>query len=535
MEQLEKLLPHTRRAFVLGLSLALAVLATTILAGWLFVRGLVRQQIAQRDAEALHATTLMEQLDARNGNSEPLENDEQIGFDAAILASRLKGVMGIRFFDPGGQFTDAFPASIQPQTLGNGALLAVRQFKPHARFQPATRLTEVFIWRPEFATGSVARVPTLEVTVPLHRRDERKLAGAAQFILEGASIAEEYARLDRHLSLLAALAFAVAGGALAFMLWPAFRQVERLNEQLAQRSERLLRANEELALAARASALGAVSAHLMHGLKNPLASLAEFVHNRREGTGSAPPDEWQDALTAAQRMQALVEQTLEVLADARGGPAYEITAQELAAAACERVAPLARRRGVTLSLEGDAASRLSSRAANLLSLILVNLLENALQATPSGGKVALRVTLEEGRLSLAVRDAGSGFPPHLRARLFLPCKSTRDGGSGIGLAICKQLASYLGADLELVASGPTGCQFVLGLPVAAGQACLRMGPEPDGTAGLGASAQPAGANIGRCRPVGVPARAENSPKPSFSRIFPGTAPWHAACGRDESP
>ena len=141
MEQLEKLLPHTRRAFVLGLSLALAVLATTILAGWLFVRGLVRQQIAQRDAEALHATTLMEQLDARNGNSEPLENDEQIGFDAAILASRLKGVMGIRFFDPGGQFTDAFPASIQPQTLGNGALLAVRQFKPHARFQPATRLT----------------------------------------------------------------------------------------------------------------------------------------------------------------------------------------------------------------------------------------------------------------------------------------------------------------------------------------------------------------------------------------------------------
>jgi hypothetical protein len=78
---------------------------------------------------------------------------------------RLSSGGGVRFFDPGGQFTDAFPASIQPQTLGNGALLAVRQFKLHARFQPATRLTEVFVWRPECATGRIARVPTLEVTL----------------------------------------------------------------------------------------------------------------------------------------------------------------------------------------------------------------------------------------------------------------------------------------------------------------------------------------------------------------------------------
>ena len=75
------------------------MLAATILSGLLFVRGLVREQIAQRDAEALHATTLMEQLDAAALNGKEVRDDAQIGFDAAVLASRLKGVMGIRFFD----------------------------------------------------------------------------------------------------------------------------------------------------------------------------------------------------------------------------------------------------------------------------------------------------------------------------------------------------------------------------------------------------------------------------------------------------
>ena len=82
-------MPRTRRAFWLGVGLALTVLAATIVAGGLFVRGLVREQIARRDAEALHATTLMEQLDAESLNGNELRSEQQIGFDAAILASRL--------------------------------------------------------------------------------------------------------------------------------------------------------------------------------------------------------------------------------------------------------------------------------------------------------------------------------------------------------------------------------------------------------------------------------------------------------------
>lgn len=464
---LEKLMPRTRRAMALGIVLALAVLAATILTGWWFVRGLVREQIAQRDAEALHATTLMEQLDAVSLNGNEVRTEEQIGFDAAILASRLKGVMGIRFYDTNGTFADSFPATILPLPLRRSAFESVRALKPHSHFSRATPLGAVFIYRPEFATNPVSRVPTLEVTVPLHRRAASQFAGAAQFIVEGESIAAEFARLDHHLTQISLITFGVASLLLVAMLWPAFRRVEKLHHDLVRRGERLQRANEELALAARASAVGAISAHLMHGLKNPLASLTHFVSSGGKGHADPAGEDWQDALTASRRMQSLVEQTLEVLGDARGEPAYELGVRELVADVEKRVAPAATRRQVKLSVFAEGNCTLSSRTANLASLVLVNLLENAIEATPAEKTASLMARREADRICFRVMDEGAGFPEQLRAHLFLPCKSTREGGSGIGLAISKQIADHLGAKLELAESSAQGCVFTLALPVTA--------------------------------------------------------------------
>jgi len=468
---LEKFMLRTRRAFAVGVGLALAVLAVTIVAGSLFVRSLVRQQIAQRDAEALYATTLMEQLNAAGENGIEFRDDEQIGFDAAVLASRLRGVMGIRLYDLNGQFKDSFPVNIMPQPLGHAPLSAVRAGKPHSKFSPDMPLSDVFIYMPQFATGQVARVPILQVTVPLHGRDPQKLIGAAQFIVEGHSIAREYAHLDQHLTQIGVLTFLVAGGLLVSLLWLALRHVEKLNSELAHRSERLLRANEELALAARAAALGAVSAHLMHGLKNPLASLSQFVTERTSANTPLNDADWQDALTAARRMQSLVEQTLEVLANARGRPTYEVTIRELVDDVRRRVEPLAVKRAVELLTKVDVEQLLSSHKANLASLILVNLVENAIEATPAGKTVTLGAVIQGDGLVFRVRDEGPGFPEHLRKQLFLPCKSTKEAGSGLGLAISKKIADYLGARLELETTSPEGCVFALNLPMlsAAGQ------------------------------------------------------------------
>jgi signal transduction histidine kinase len=127
------------------------------------------------------------------------------------------------------------------------------------------------------------------------------------------------------------------------------------------------------------------------------------------------------------------------------------------------------RREVMLTTKVEAKCALSSRTANLISLILVNLLENAIEATPPDGKVSLAITSQGEQVYFRVRDEGAGFPEDFRERLFLPCKSTREGGCGIGLAISKQIANYLGARLELEESSSQGSILLLALPASACQ------------------------------------------------------------------
>jgi signal transduction histidine kinase len=105
-----------------------------------------------------------------------------------------------------------------------------------------------------------------------------------------------------------------------------------------------------------------------------------------------------------------------------------------------------------------------NRAANLVALILANLVQNAVEVTPRHGTVRLQLSNSREQLIWEVHDQGPGFPADRQP--FLPCPSRKEGGSGIGLAISKQLALHLGAELELRHSSPAGCVFALALPAS---------------------------------------------------------------------
>jgi signal transduction histidine kinase len=310
------------------------------------------------------------------------------------------------------------------------------------------------------------KLPLLEVFVPLHTRDG-PLAGIAQFLVEGHSIGAEYERLDRFLVPKAILAFAAGGLILAGSLAWAFRRLRRAQQLLTERTENLLRANQELALAAKTSALGAVAAHLIHGLKNPLAGLQNFVAARGPATETATADDWQQAVASTQRMQAMIHQIVGVLREEQAGVGYEVTLAELEQTVRNRAQPLARDRDVNLTTLIQTEAALPNRTANLVVLILVNLVENALQASPAGRTVTLTLRREGSRIVFEVGDQGAGFPAD--TPLFMPCRSSKEAGTGIGLALCKQLANHLGAELELATSTSAGCVFVLRLPAEVNQ------------------------------------------------------------------
>ena len=92
--------------------------------------------------------------------------------------------------------------------------------------------------------------------------------------------------------------------------------------------------------------------------------------------------------------------------------------------------------------------------------IVSNLVVNALEATPAGGKVRVGIIENSGRgasIHLLVEDEGRGIPPELKEKIFQPFFTTRPGGTGLGLAIVKRRAEEIGGSVECTSPlGPSG-------------------------------------------------------------------------------
>lgn len=469
---IEQLLVRSRRALLAAIGLMLCVLVTVVGVTTWQIRQRIRDQIAGRDGEVLYAMALMYYAeDVKAGLGGPI-TDPGNQLSIVLRSAELRGVMGVRLFDPEGRYVEGFPIDVTDQSLPKPDLPRLRALRPVTRFDPRVPMSRLFYaGKNDPATGAVA---VLEVNVPLHT-PEGPLAGIAQFLLEGQSIAAEYARLDRHLAFQAGTA-ALAGSAIlgAALGW-AFRRLRRAHLLVAERTQNLLRANQELAFAAKTSALGAVTAHLIHGLKNPLAGLQQYVASHSSAPDGAAEADWRQAVATTRRMQETINQVVGVLREEQTGAAYEITVAELEQLVRARLEPLAREKGVELETLVQAEASLPNRAANLVVLVLVNLVQNALQATPGGRKVVLTIRRGATGLQFEVSDQGPGFP--VDVPLFQPCVSSKAGGAGIGLALCKQLASHLGAQLALSRNGPDGCRFTLALP--AGVECAAtLAPAP---------------------------------------------------------
>ena len=460
--QFQQQLLRSRRLPALVIGLTLGILALAIWWSCLLLRQKTREQIANRDGEILQAVALLEQFSDESSDEPALSlEDPAEQFNLVMRISRLEGVIGIRLFHPDGSFFNALPAYISESELSSAELAQLRALKPVSHFQPQARLQEVDL----LAKPQTAAVPLLVVEVPLHEKDKRRLLGVAQFLIQGQSIAREYSELDRNLLLQGASAFLAAGGILVVALFLAFRRIQRGTRLLTDRTESLLRANQELALAAKTSAVGAVTAHLIHGLKNPLSGLQSFVNSGLEGHSAVTGDaDWEEAAATTRRMQALIGQVVRVLEEQQAVGDYEISLGEVAELISARLQPAARAAGVEIAIHLGVEAVLSNRDANLTILILENLLQNALQATPAAKTVRLSLARAGDQACFEVQDEGTGIPPELQGHLFAPCRSTKPGGGGIGLAISKQLANHLGATLELVSNTPRGCVFRLLLP-----------------------------------------------------------------------
>jgi signal transduction histidine kinase len=100
--------------------------------------------------------------------------------------------------------------------------------------------------------------------------------------------------------------------------------------------------------------------------------------------------------------------------------------------------------------------------------VLLNLGLNALDAMPENGNLEFETALENGEVTIRVRDTGSGVPEQVSPRLFEPFFTTKGPGrgTGLGLFVSKGIVEAMGGKLELERTGPEGTTFMVRIAAA---------------------------------------------------------------------
>jgi signal transduction histidine kinase len=290
--------------------------------------------------------------------------------------------------------------------------------------------------------------PVTEVIVPVKGTGGDTVA-FIQYWLDGEEIAAELSQLDQFLITLGLILFGAGGLIFIIVFLYARSRILGLGVVLADRNASLERANSSLAMAARTSAIGSVSSHLFHGLKNPLAGLKAYLRV----TGQ---DE--EAIAIADRMQRLIDETLNLISeDTTTGVALSM--DEFLELAKDRL-----QMDDQVIIDGSGSGELPSKKAQLALLILRNLVENAAEAN-ADRPVKVRLQLNGSGFTAEVEDEGPGLPDPVKERLFEPVQSSKANGTGIGLAISSVIARHIPATLNLAKSDARGTIFRLQMPL----------------------------------------------------------------------
>ena len=215
----------------------------------------------------------------------------------------------------------------------------------------------------------------------------------------------------------------------------------------------------------RLSAMGEMAAGLAHQLRTPLATALLYTANL---TKTMLPDA--DRVRFAEKSLARLRHLERLIQDMLLFVKGESLAQETVSIASlmselqQIIEPQMHLNGIHFKMNDQSgdASVLGSRKA--LTGALLNLLENAMQASTSGGQVELVSEVGDDKVILTVRDTGRGFDEQTRERVFEPFFTTRSEGTGLGLAIVRGVVHTHGGEVQVNSTPGEGSEFVIKLP-----------------------------------------------------------------------
>ena len=244
-------------------------------------------------------------------------------------------------------------------------------------------------------------------------------------------------------------------------------RVKEATSELERRYHEVQRMQRSLSHAERLALAGRIMAEVAHEVGTPLHSVAGHLELLRQDLPSALSDDVRRRLSIIDAQLARVTQIIAQLLDLTRRTPGEPEAVDVNRLVTE-IAEVVRPGIVAAGLRLDATTQVSLPAiegySNQLQQVVLNLLTNAVDATPAGGRIAVATVTRDRHVELAVSDTGRGIPAAEQTQIFEPFFSTK-GGSGLGLFISAQIVREHHGRIEVTSQPGQGSTFRVLLPV----------------------------------------------------------------------
>ena len=259
------------------------------------------------------------------------------------------------------------------------------------------------------------------------------------------------------------------------------QRAEMLNVELAGRQTRLESAyqnlsdtQERLLHSERLATVGKLAAKVAHEIRNPLSSISlnlDLVEDEIVARAVSPADETMSLLTSikteVERLAEIADNYLRLARLPEPRLATE-SVGEILEGLCDLLRGELAERQVEVKLQVEPNLPPVLMDGNQLKQALLNILRNAFEAMPSGGLVTVSARAADGRVEIAITDEGEGIPSEHLDRIFEPFFTTKAHGTGLGLAVAKQIVQAHDGSVTCSSQPGRGTVLTVKIPVSGG-------------------------------------------------------------------
>ncbi len=216
----------------------------------------------------------------------------------------------------------------------------------------------------------------------------------------------------------------------------------------------------------RLAAIGATAGMVGHDIRNPLQAITGDIYLAKTELASTPAsDEKKSIEESLTEIEKNVDYINKIVADLQDfarplNPRAEETDLKHVIDDLLTKNNLPKNVKVTVNVETEKVVADST----FISRIMFNLVNNAVQAMPKGGKLIIRTYKDANDTVISVKDTGVGIPEAVKGKLFTPMFTTKSKGQGFGLAVIKRMTEALGGTVSFESLEGKGTTFIVRLP-----------------------------------------------------------------------